>query len=108
MLGGFLAWAVQFTVIYGVTSTVCARGWADTTVLGAGIVPFTVAGTTLVAAVAAAAFLVHALRKHRRLQSADASVTDVFLIQGAVLISAFSIAAILWHGLPALILPACS
>ena len=36
MLGGLIAWALQFTLIYGVTSTLCGRGWADETLFGEG------------------------------------------------------------------------
>jgi ABC-type amino acid transport system permease subunit len=108
MLGGLIAWAVQFTVLYGATSTVCARGWAGATLFGFGLVPATIVGTTLVALAATAAILVHAVRQNRRLQEAGGQVTDVFLAQAAVLISGLSLAAIAWHGLPAFILPACS
>ena len=38
MLAGLLAWAIQFTVIYGATSTLCGRGGADRSLLGIGIV----------------------------------------------------------------------
>jgi hypothetical protein len=108
MLGGLIAWAVQFTILYGTTSTVCARGWADTTLFGFGLVPAAVVATTLAALAATAAILVHAVRQNRRLQEAGGPVADVFLAQAAVLISGLSLAAIAWHGLPAFILPACS
>ena len=67
MLGGLIAWAVQFTVLYGATSTVCARGWAGETLFGFGLVPAAIVGTTLVALAATAAILVHAVRQNRRL-----------------------------------------
>lgn len=108
MLGGFIMWAVQFTIIYGATSTICGLGAAETRLLGIGIVPAVIAGGTVAALAGAAGVLVYALQRHRHLQQVDAAVTDVFLSQAAILISAFSIAAIVWQGLPALILPACA
>jgi hypothetical protein len=108
MLGGLFAWAAQFTILYGATSTICALDRAGATVLGIGIIPATIIGGTVAALAAAAAVLAHALRRHRALQAADASAADVFMSQAAILISAFSLAAIAWHGLPAFILPACA
>lgn len=108
MLGGFIIWAVQFTLIYGATSTTCALEIADTKLLGVGVVPLVIAAVTLAALLCTAGVLIHALRQHRRLQSGKATVTDIFLCQAAALISAFSIAAIVWQGLPGLILPACA
>ena len=29
MLAGLIAWALQFTLIYGATSTLCGREWAE-------------------------------------------------------------------------------
>jgi hypothetical protein len=43
------------------------------------------------------AVLVYAVRQHTRLQEAGATSTDVL----AILISAFSLAVIIWQGLPA-------
>jgi hypothetical protein len=108
MLGGFIAWAVQFAVLYGGTSAICAREWAEETLFGIGVVPATIVGATLAALAAAAAILLHSLRKYRRIQTAEAAVPDAFLTQAAILTSALSLAAIAWHGLPALILPACA
>jgi hypothetical protein len=108
MLGGMLAWAVQFTVIYGVTSTLCGRGWADATVLGIGVVQMTILSATLVTFAATAILLIASLRKERRLRDQAASATDSFLTQAGVLINGFSLVVILWHGVPAFLLPTCA
>lgn len=108
MLGGFILWAVQFTLIYGATSTTCALEVAETRLFGIGIVPAVIAAVTLAALLCTAGVMIHALREHRRLQGGQGAVTDIFLSQAAILISAFSIAAIIWQGIPALILPACA
>jgi hypothetical protein len=107
-LGGMIAWAVQFTVVYGATSTLCGRGWADATLFGIGVVPFTILSTTLVTLAAAAILLIVSLREERRWRDQPASPTDSFLSQTSVLINGLSLIAILWNGVPAFILPACA
>jgi hypothetical protein len=107
-LGGMIAWAVQFTVAYGATSTLCGRGWADATLLGIGVVPFAILSTTLVALAAAAILLIVSLREERRWRDQPVSATDSFLSQASVLINGLSLIAILWNGVPAFILPACA
>lgn len=108
MLGGMIAWAVQFTIVYGMTSTLCGRGWADATLFGIGIVPFTILTTTLAALAAAAILLIVSLREDRQLRHQPVSATDRFLSHSGVLINGLSLIAILWNGLPAFILPACA
>ena len=107
MLAGLLAWAVQFTLIYGATSTLCGREWADATLLGIGNVQAIVLTTTLVAFIAAVVALAWSLRAHRRTKEHEAPA-DRFMTQAGALIGGFSLIAILWQGLPALILPACA
>jgi hypothetical protein len=107
MLAGLIAWAVQFTVIYGVTSTICAREWADGSVLGIGIVPAVILFTTFAALGATGGVVLYSLRIDRR-SDAFVGVTDAFLNRATLLISALSLVVIVWHGLPALILPACA
>jgi hypothetical protein len=108
MLGGLIAWALQFTLIYGVTSTLCGRGWADKTLFGGGVVPATILLSTLAAFAIAAAMLLLSLKEYRSLQHGTASAVDTFMNQAAILISGLSLVVIIWHGVPALILPACA
>jgi hypothetical protein len=108
MLGGMIAWAIQFTIIYGVTSTVCAHGWADATVFGIGIVQATVVLTTLAAFGATAVVLVVSMRDRSNLRQQEPDETEAFINHATFLISALSLVTIAWHGLPAFILPACS
>ncbi|MBD2747521.1 hypothetical protein IC232_12525 [Microvirga sp. BT688] len=107
-LGGMIAWAVQFTIIYAATSTLCGRGWADATLLGIGVVQFTILSTTLVTLAAAAILLVVSLRAERQGRHQPVSATDSFLCQTSVLINGLSLIVILWHGIPGIILPACA
>ena len=108
MLAGLVAWAVQFTAIYGVTSTLCGRGWADATLLGVGAVPMAVVSATLIALAATIVALVLSLQVYRRSGQAGLGTTDGFMGHAAVLINGLSLIVILWHGLPAFILPACA
>jgi hypothetical protein len=108
MLGGLLAWAVQFTIIYGVTSVSCALEAADRTLLGFRLVPAMIALATLAALAGTAGNLALAVAQYRRSSAAPGSETDMFLSYSAILISGFSLVAIAWHGVPAFILPSCS
>jgi hypothetical protein len=107
-LGGMIAWAVQFTIIYGATSTLCGRGWANATLPGMGAVQITVLSATLATLAVAAILLMVSLRQERQQRDQPASATDTFLSQAGVLINGLSLVVILWHGVPALILPACA
>jgi hypothetical protein len=108
MLGGMIAWAVQFTVIYGVTSTLCGRGWADVSLLGTGVVQATIIVTTLVALAATASIFFLLFRIHRHEDGQLVSAASVFMTQAGILINGLSLVAILWQGVPGLILPACA
>jgi multisubunit Na+/H+ antiporter MnhC subunit len=108
MNAGLLAWAVQFTLIYAITSTLCGRGWADATLLSFEVVPAAILSATLVTFAATAIALVLSLRAYRRVEAQSASVTDDFLSHAAILINGYSLIVILWHGVPAFILPACA
>jgi hypothetical protein len=107
-LGGMIAWSVQFTVIYGVTSTLCGRGWADAALLGIGIVQITILAATLATLAAAAILLIASLRQERQRRDRPVSAADTFLSEAGVLINGLSLVVILWHGVPAFILPACA
>ncbi len=103
---GLIAWAVQFTVIYGVASVACARGYGHLTFVGIGLVPLTILAATVLALAATAVVMVHAARERRGMgESTDP--TDRFLNTTTLLVGGLSLVTILWHGLPALIVPAC-
>ncbi|KLK90799.1 hypothetical protein AA309_23670 [Microvirga vignae] len=108
MLAGLIAWAVQFTVIYGVTSTLCGRGWADATLFGFGIVPATIVSATLITFAATAVAVIWSIKSHRQNAKRPAATTDGFMSHVAILINGLSLVVILWHGISALILPACA
>jgi hypothetical protein len=108
MLAGLIAWAVQFTLIYGVTSTLCGREWADATLFGLGIVPAGILIVTLVMLAVTIAAFAWSLRGYRWTQVQETSAADRFMVQAALLVNGFSLIVILWQGIPAFILPACA
>ncbi|MCG7393434.1 hypothetical protein MHY87_11005 [Microvirga sp. ACRRW] len=108
MLAGLIAWAVQFTVIYGVTSTLCGRGWADARIFGFEVIPATILSATLVTFAATAITTIWSAKEHRQNAKQSATMTDSFMGHVAILINGFSLVVILWHGIAAFILPACA
>lgn len=105
MLGGMIAWAVQFAIIYGVTSTLCGRGWADLSLFGIGAVQAVIVATTALALVLTALTLMTLLRTNRH---GEGSAATAFMMQAGILINGLSLVVILWQGAPAFILPACA
>jgi hypothetical protein len=85
MSSGVLVWAAHFTVVYGFTALACARGFG-------GAAPWVVGVATLVAAAAAVlVLLTHLSQEFTRWITAA--------------LAAAALLAILWEGLPALLLP---
>jgi hypothetical protein len=107
MLAGLIAWAFQFTLIYGATSTLCGREWAGATILGMGNVQAIILATTIAAFAVAAFALTWSLRVHGRMRG-EADTADRFMGHTGALINGLSLLVILWQGLPAFILPACA
>lgn len=106
-VGGLIAWAAQFTVIYGVAAVACARGYGGVSVAGIGLVPFAILAATVLALAATALVMGFAARARRRMDERT-HPTDRFLNTTALLVGGLSLVTILWHGLPALIVPACA
>ena len=98
---GLMAWAVQFTVIYGFSAVACARGYARLAAFGIGVVPLVILTTTAGALALTAWSLLVGLRRQQRIS--DSQATDRFLAKATILISGFSLIVIAWHGLPALL-----
>ncbi len=108
MLGGLLVWAAHFTVVYTFNALACARRFADLDVMGVGVVPFVVVGTTVLAFVGTLAVLLLALfRRGPAWASRDRKPVNDFLRYTTITIAALSLVAIAWNGLPALIVPSC-
>lgn len=114
MIAGLLIWAGHFAAVYVVHTLACARGWAQASILGVGLVPFTIIAVTLAALVASALVLLYAVRDIRRLreereqEAAAAEQPDHFLAYTTATIAGFSLLSIAWVGLPALFIPPCT
>jgi hypothetical protein len=103
VLAGAIIWAVHFTIIYGFTSTACARG------LGTDVVPWAVAGATGVAALAATAVIVRSLRPVRAgTPEGDQAAAD-FIRWVTAAVAGMALVAVILEGFAvALVPPACS
>lgn len=104
---GLVAWAAQFTIIYGVTAVVCGRGYGHVSFLGVGLVPLTIVVATVLALAATGLVLARAFKEQRGMDDRT-HPTDRFLVSATVLISGLSLVTIAWQGLPALLVPACT
>ena len=101
---GMIAWAAQFTLIYGATAIACARGYEGAWLLGMRVIPLTIVGVTLAALGVTGFVLARALAARRGTEPTDSTE---FLNAATILIAGLSLVAILWQGLPALIVPPC-
>ena len=99
VLAGAVIWAVHFTVIYGLTSVACARG------LDARVVPLTVVVATGVAALAAGAVMVRALRP---VAPAGNEAPADFIRWITAAVAGLALAAILLEAVTVAFVPACA
>jgi hypothetical protein len=106
MTSGLVFWAAQFTIIYGITAVACARGWWEIPLLGLDLVRVSVAAATLLALAATAVVLWRASRARGR--GPDEEPSERFVKSVTIWVCALALVAIVYNGLPALILPACS
>lgn len=109
LFGGLLIWAAHFMFVYSANAVACARGLEDVTVMGAGLIPFTVAIATLAALLAAGNVLATALAWRGPLASEphDDPAT-AFLRQVTVVLALLSMIAIVLSALPSLIVQPCA
>lgn len=109
MLAGLLIWAAHLGLVYGVTALACARGFADMAVLGIGVVPLAIGCATLAALLATAFVLRQAMRDlgepHTLSESRE---TRRFIDFTTATVAGLALVAIVWNGLPALVIPACA
>ena len=84
---GVLVWALHFALVYGFTALACARGFA-------AAAPWAVGAATLAATLATLAIIVTHL-------SGD------FIRWLTAGVAAFALLAILWEGIPALLVAPC-
>jgi len=107
MVAGLLVWAAHFAVVYSVHTVSCARGLNHWTVLGFGLVPFTITVATALALAGSLAVLAIALRDMRDAHS-EVQDSQRFLIYTSATVAGFSILAIVWVALPAFFIEPCA
>jgi hypothetical protein len=100
-------WAAHFAVVYSVHAVSCARGLNHWTVLGFGLVPFTITVATALALAGSLAVLAIALRDMRDAHS-EAQDSQRFLTYTSATVAGFSILAIVWVALPVFFIEPCA
>jgi hypothetical protein len=102
---GLLIWAADFLFIYIFAAVACARGYADATVLGLGIVPLASGLATLIAGAASLAIIT---RGRGEIGPAnEESANGGFLAGLAGIAALFALIAIIFTGVPGLLLRTC-
>ena len=102
VLAGTIIWAIHFTIIYGFTSTACARG------LGTGVVPTTVAVATVVAGLVAAVVMVRSLRRAGSgTPDGDQAPAADFIHWVTAAVAGMALVVMILEGLTVALVPAC-
>jgi hypothetical protein len=102
MMLGLIIWAAFFLFIYVFQAVACAKGWADKTIMGQGVVPLAVGAATVVALAAVLFQIVRELSF-----PAGQDQTTRFIRRTTVLFAWLAGVAILWSALPAVVLTSC-
>lgn len=105
MLAGLIIWAAHFGFVYGFNALACTFGFAGSQLLGVGVVVLAVGLATLLAFGADILVLFRAVAGLRAMDLAKDSRRFMRYVAGSL--AALSAVAVLWQGLPALIVPAC-
>ena len=108
LFGGLLIWATHFMFVYSATAVACARGLADITVLGVGLIPLTVILATVLALLATGWLLYAALTWGGPLRGEPRDPGNVFVRQITLALTLLSMIAIVLSALPSLIVPPCA
>ena len=105
IFAGLLVWAADFLFVYVFAAIACARGFADATVLGIGVVPLASVLATIVAGAVSLAIVARGRREIR--PAAAESANGDFLAGLAAIAALFALIAIGFTSLPALLVGAC-
>ena len=105
MLAGLIIWASHFGFVYGFNALACTFGFAGSQLLGMGVVVLAVGLATLLAFGADILVLLRAVAGPHAVNLAADSRHFIRYVAGSL--AALSAVAVLWQGLPALMIPAC-
>jgi hypothetical protein len=106
MTAGVLIWTAYFLATYGAVGVGCARNLGAARLFGIPLLPLGVGAATVVALAATAAMMVAAWRRYGRKQRASDS-TRSFVAFTAMVLAVLAFVAIVWNGIPALLLHDC-
>ena len=106
LLGGLILWVAAFSAAYSTAAIVCARGLADSSVMGLSILPFSIGLATLVAL--AGTGLIGAMAYRRLARTADDSGLAGFVWSLALFMALMAFVGIVWNGLPVVFLATCA
>ena len=109
LTGGLIIWAARFLFAYIFTALACARGFADITILGVGIVPLVVSLATVVAVMACVPILLGGVGAAWAGGGADPAEdrTPGFIGYVGAAIAALAIMAMVFETLPVALIPIC-
>lgn len=109
LFGGLLIWAAHFMFVYSANAIACERGLEDVTIVGAGLIPLTIAIAT-VAALAAAGYVAAAAMSWRGpfTNEPHGDPTTSFLRQVTIVLTLLSMIAIVLSALPSFVVQPCA
>lgn len=108
-LSGLLVWAAHFGLVYGINGLACARSFATQPVAGTSLVAFSVAAATALAAIIIVAVLVLAIAgRGPGIGHETDGALRAFWRYGTIAIASLGVIAVLWSGLPVLIIRPCA
>jgi type IV secretory pathway TrbD component len=105
MLSGLLVWGAHFGLVYVITALACARRFYALEWQGIGLVVWVVAIATLAAIASVLAIALPVWRHIRRHGAPDP--TSAFIDWLTVAFGGLALVAIVWEGLPVLLVPIC-
>jgi len=107
--GGFLVWALHLTLVYGFNALACARLFTGTAASGTSVIQLVVLAVTVVAIGLNVAILIAALLgRGPGIDDEPDPETRHFWRYLTALAAGFSVIAVIWAGLPVLLVAGCS
>jgi hypothetical protein len=106
MTAGVLIWAAYFLATYGAVGVSCARKFDDARLFGIPLLPLGIGAATVMALAATAAMVMATLRRYGSGRRASDS-TGSFVHFTAMVLALLAFVAIVWNGIPALLLHDC-
>lgn len=109
LFGGLLIWAAHFMFVYSANAVACERGLQDMRILGAGLIPFTVAVATVIALAGGGYVLWLAFGWLGPLRGEPHDdPAGAFLRQISIVLTLLSMIAIVLSALPSLVVMPCA